>query len=110
MSLLSFCGKFATWISIAIVLAFIALIALAVFCVGLGAVSSATNPHAAQDTQQETNNYRKISAMRKPGSPVRSGILSAVDPPKKPIFLRFLYATLALYKKEFLVVKREYAP
>ena len=49
--------------------------------------------------------------MRKPGSPVRSGILSAVDPPKKPIFLRFFVReALALYKKEFLVVKREYAP
>ncbi len=53
MSLLSFCGKFAVWISVAIVLVFIALIALAVFCVGLGAVSSVTNPHVAQDTQQE---------------------------------------------------------
>ena len=53
MSLLSFCGKFAVWISVAIVLVFIALIALAVFCVGLGAVSSVTNPHATQDTGQQ---------------------------------------------------------
>ena len=53
MSLLSFCGKFAVWISVAIVLVFIALIALAVFCVGLGAVSSVTNPHATQDTKEQ---------------------------------------------------------
>jgi Na+-transporting methylmalonyl-CoA/oxaloacetate decarboxylase gamma subunit len=59
MSLLSFCGKFAVWISIAIVLAFIALLILAVFCVGLGAVSSVTNPHAAQDTQQEYQQLQK---------------------------------------------------
>ena len=71
MSLLSFCGKFAVWISVAIVLVFIALIALPVFCVGLGAVSSVTNPHATQDTQEDTNNYRKISATHRPGSPVR---------------------------------------
>jgi hypothetical protein len=40
MDLLSFCGKFATGISVAIVLGFIALIALAVFCFGLGALSN----------------------------------------------------------------------
>jgi Na+-transporting methylmalonyl-CoA/oxaloacetate decarboxylase gamma subunit len=51
--LANFAGKVAVGASIAIVLVFIALIVLAVFCVGLGAVSSVTNPHAAQDTQQE---------------------------------------------------------
>ncbi len=40
MDLLSFCGKFATGISVAIVLGFIALIALVVFCFGLGALSN----------------------------------------------------------------------
>ena len=53
MSLLSFCGKVAVGVSCLIVIAFVILILLAVFCVGLGAVSSVTNPHVAQDTQQE---------------------------------------------------------
>jgi hypothetical protein len=53
MDLTNFTGKVAIGVSVAIILAFIALIILAVFCVGLGAVSSATNSHAVQDTQQE---------------------------------------------------------
>ena len=76
--LINFAGKVAIGVSIAIVLAFIALIALAVFCVGIGAVSSVTNPHVAQDTQQDTNNYRRISATRRSGSPVQSRILPVV--------------------------------
>ena len=38
--LANFAGKVAIGVSIAIVLAFISLIALAVFCVGIGAVSN----------------------------------------------------------------------
>jgi hypothetical protein len=56
MDLTNFAGKVAIGISVAIVLVFIALIALAVFCIGLGAVSSVTNPHAAQDAAIEIQN------------------------------------------------------
>ncbi|MGP7990780.1 hypothetical protein [Methanoregula sp.] len=59
MSLLSFCGKVAAGVSCLIVIAFVILILLAVFCVGLGAYASYTNQHAAQDAQQT---YQNVSA------------------------------------------------
>ena len=87
--LTSFAGKVAVGVSIAIVLAFIALIALAVFCVGLGAVSSVTNPHVAQDTQQE---YQQLQENI---SHAQVGISGAVQNitgglhPKTPFFSDF---------------------
>ena len=44
MSLLSFCGKVAVGVSCLIVIAFVILILLAVFCVGLGAYASVHKP------------------------------------------------------------------
>ena len=56
MDLTNFAGKVAILVSVAVVLAFLALIFMAVFCTGLGAVDSVVNPHASQDTRQEFQN------------------------------------------------------
>jgi len=63
MSLISFCGKIATGVSVLIVLAFIGLVVLAVILMGVGAYESYTNPHVQQDTAQEyTQLQSNISA------------------------------------------------
>ena len=59
MSLLSFCGKVAVGVSCLIVIAFVILILLAVFCVGLGAYACTQTNMPAQDAQQT---YQNVSA------------------------------------------------
>jgi Na+-transporting methylmalonyl-CoA/oxaloacetate decarboxylase gamma subunit len=56
MNFIDMCGKVAILVSCAIVLIFVVLLILGAFCVGMGAYESATNPHAAQDTQTEYQN------------------------------------------------------
>jgi Na+-transporting methylmalonyl-CoA/oxaloacetate decarboxylase gamma subunit len=51
MTFTNLCGRLAIWVSCAIVIICVVLGLLAIFCMGMGAYESATNPHAAQDTQ-----------------------------------------------------------
>jgi hypothetical protein len=51
MTIPKLCGNIAITISCAIVLICVVLGLLAIFCLGMGAYESATNLHAAHDTQ-----------------------------------------------------------
>lgn len=56
MTLISFCGKFALYFACAIILLVIVIGLLAIFCLGLGAYDSYSNPHALHDEQVEYRN------------------------------------------------------